>query len=174
MRCILSAVFTLLFAVFAIAQDLGKIDDEVRKQIGATLVNYYELKDAMVASDAARAKAAADKLWKSYDLVNASKMTPVQKAAWVKLEPTLRLDTEHIIDNDEIGHQRDHFKPLSNSIYALVFNFKANDSDAYLLYCPMKKASWLSRRKTVENPYYGNKMLDCGSVTTTLKKQPKN
>jgi hypothetical protein len=34
----------------------------------------------------------------------------------------------------------------------------------------MKKASWLSDSKEIKNPYYGEKMNDCGSVKATLKK----
>lgn len=160
----------LLFAAFTSAQNLGKIDVSVQKQIGASLTSYYELKDALVASDVEKSTVAADKLWMTFDLVDASKMTPAQKTVWTKLEEALRLDTEHIIENKEIEHQREHFKPLSNSMYALIFSFKANETEAYLQYCPMKKASWLSNNKDVKNPYYGNKMLSCGSVKTTLKK----
>ena len=76
---------------------------------------------------------------------------------------------KHIKDHKEIEHQREYFAKLSNSMYALVFNFKANETEAYLQYCPMKKASWLSNSKDIKNPYYGKKMLDCGSVKATLK-----
>ena len=46
----------MLFASFANAQDLGKIDAEVQKQIGASLTNYYGLKDAMIDSDAEKCR----------------------------------------------------------------------------------------------------------------------
>ena len=51
---------------------------------------------------------------------------------------------KHIKDHKELEHQRKHFIQLSNNMYALVFNFKANETKTYLQYCPMKKASWLS------------------------------
>lgn len=35
---------------------------------------------------------------------------------------------------------------------------------AVVQFCPMKNASWLSDSKEVCNPYYGDKMLTCGSV----------
>jgi hypothetical protein len=37
------------------------------------------------------------------------------------------------------------------------------------MYCPMKKANWLSSSATIKNPYYGNSMLTCGKVVETLK-----
>jgi hypothetical protein len=161
---------TLLFTTISNAQDFGKIDANVQKQIGASLTSYYGLKDALVASDAEKSSVKADELAKTFDSVDAAKMTAAQKTMWLKLEKLLRLDAKHIKDNKETEHQREHFAKLSNNMYALVFNFKANQTEAYLEYCPMKKASWLSESKDIKNPYYGKKMLDCGSVKATLKK----
>jgi Protein of unknown function (DUF3347) len=169
-KLFLFITFTILFAVVSNAQDLGKIDTIVQKQIGVSLTNYYGLKDALVASDAEKASVKADELAKTFDAVDPTKMTVAQKTMWLKLEKLLRLDAKHIKDNKETEHQREHFAKLSNNMYALVFNFKANETEAYLEYCPMKKASWLSNSKDIKNPYYGKKMLDCGSVKATLKK----
>jgi Protein of unknown function (DUF3347) len=171
MKTILFITFTLLFTAFANAQDFGKIDAGVQKQIGASLTAYYALKDALVDSDAEKASVKSDELSKTFDAVDATKMLDAQKTMWLKLEKLLRLDAKHIKDNKETAHQREHFAKLSNNMYALVFNFKANETEAYLQYCPMKKASWLSDKKDIRNPYYGNKMLDCGSVKATLKKK---
>jgi Protein of unknown function (DUF3347) len=169
-KLLLLLTLTLLFATFSNAQDLGKIDADVQKQIGASLTSYYTLKDALVDSDAEKSSVKSDELLKTFDAIDAAKMTDAQKTLWTKLATNLKLDAKHIKDNKEVGHQRGHFLKLSNNMYALVFSFKANETEAYLQYCPMKKASWLSNSKDVRNPYYGNKMLDCGSVKATLKK----
>jgi hypothetical protein len=169
-KSILFLTLTLLLAAFAHAQDLGRIEPEVRKQVGGSLTSYYALKDALINGDAAQASTKAAELGKSFDAVDATKMTEAQKNLWGKLEKLLRLDAKHINENQEIDHQRKHFADLSNNMYALVFNFKANETEAYLQYCPMKKASWLSDHKDIRNPYYGKKMIDCGSVKATLKK----
>lgn len=169
-KIILFIAFTLLFASFSHAQDLGKIDAEVQKQIGTSLTTYYRLKNSLVADNAEIASQRADELLKTFETVDSSKMTAQQKTLWEKLEKLLSLDSRHIRDNKEIEHQREHFAKLSNNMYALVFNFKANETEAYLQYCPMKKASWLSDSKDIKNPYYGDKMIDCGSVKATLKK----
>jgi Protein of unknown function (DUF3347) len=161
---------TLLFASFANAQDLGKIDSEVQKQIGASLTTYYGLKDALVDSDAEKSSTKADELLKNFDAVETAKMTAPQTTLWNKLAVNLKLNAKHIKDNKETEHQREHFAKLSTIMYALVFNFKANETEAYLDYCPMKKSSWLTNSKDIKNPYYGKKMLDCGSIKATLKK----
>ena len=169
-KLILFVTFTMLFVSFVNAQDLGKIDAETQKQIGSTLTDYYGLKDALIDSDAEKSSVKADDLLKTFDAVDSTKMTAPQKTLWNKLFVNLKLNAKHIKDNKEIEHQREHFGKLSTSMYALVFNFKANETEAYLDYCPMKKASWLSNNKDIKNPYYGKKMIDCGSIKATLKK----
>lgn len=170
MKTILLITVTLLFTFVSNAQEFGKIDANVQKQIGGSLTSYYGLKDALIDADAEKSSTKADELAKTFDAIDVKKMTDAQKTMWGKLEKLLRLDAKHINENKEIAHQRKHFMQLSNNMYALVFNFKANETEAYLQYCPMKKASWLSNSKDIRNPYYGDKMLDCGSVRTTLKK----
>lgn len=173
MKTILLITVTLLFTFISNAQDLGKIDADVQKQIGESLSIYYRLKNSLVASNSDIASQRADELSKTFDAVDVTKMTDSQKTAWNKLEKLLRLDSKHINENKDLEHQRGHFIKLSNNMYALVFNFKANKTEAYLQYCPMKKASWLSDSKDIRNPYYGDKMLDCGSVKATLKKNSR-
>lgn len=164
------AVAMTIFAIGASAQGLGDVDSALRKQIGASLTSYYGLKDSLVDSNSEAASTKAGEFLKALDLIDRSKMTAAQTAEWEKLGPRLRTDASHIVSNKDLGHQREHFMKLSNNMYALVFGFKANDAESYLHYCPMKKASWLSASKEVKNPYYGSKMLTCGSVKATLKK----
>jgi len=49
------------------------------------------------------------------------------------------------------------------------------DETLFVQFCPMadsnKGASWLSKSKDILNPYFGSKMLKCGSVKDTIKKK---
>ena len=166
----LLVTMTFSFALISNAQDLGKIDPTVQKQVGGSLTSYFALKDALVDSDSDKANLAAEELLKAFDAIDVTKMTPAQRAQWEKRGSSLRNDAQHIKENEEIGHQRDHFVKLSDNMHAVVTAFKANGADIYWQYCPMKKASWLSTSKDIRNPYYGSKMLTCGSVKATLKK----
>ncbi len=169
-RLTLTAILLTTFAVVASAQGLGTVDPGVQNQIGAALTTYYGLKDALVESNVEAASSHAGDLVKALDAVEVPKMTAAQKADWEKLGTRIRTDASHIAKNKDLEHQREHFMKLSNNMYALVSGFKANEAEAYLHYCPMKKASWLSTSKDVKNPYYGSKMLTCGSIKATLKK----
>lgn len=167
---IMLVLISAILAVGTHAQDMGKIDPAVQKQIAATLKDYYGVKDALVDSNFETASTKAGEMVSSLDAVEATKMTAAQKTHWEKFAKLIRTDAVHINGNKDLASQREQFMKLSNSMYSLVSSFKANDAEAYLHYCPMKKASWLSDSKEVRNPYYGKRMLTCGSVKATLKK----
>lgn len=64
-----------------------------------------------------------------------------------------------------ITTQRKWFSSLSTDMMALLKAHVPKGSMIYVHYCPMAKAYWLSNSKTIKNPYYGQKMSDCGSTT---------
>ncbi len=163
-------LLSALMALAGQAQEAGAVDPAVKAKIATALTAYYGIKDGLVDSNAETASAKGSELVAALDAIEPTAMNDAQKAQWEKLGPRLRTDASHINKNKEIEHQREHFEKLSNNMYALVFNFKANTEEAFLHYCPMKKATWLSASKEVKNPYYGKKMLTCGSVRATLKK----
>ena len=125
------------------------------------LNSYLEIKDALVKTDGEAASKAARKL---VEALGEHQDELAQK---------IRFDAEHISETKDAGHQREHFNTLSDNIYALVKATGANDSKLYRQYCPMamdnKGAYWLSAEKQVNNPYFGDKMLHCGSVKEELK-----
>ena len=65
---------------------------------------------------------------------------------------------------------RKAFKPVSDEMIALVAKYHtASDAPAYVQYCSMMKAYWLSADEEVRNPYYGKKMLFCGQTKRTIE-----
>ena len=169
-KYLFAGLMLALFAVAGHSQNLGKVDNDLKSKINAALTGYYAVKDALVASDLEKTKEKAGDLVTLINEISEDKMSEEQKAFWGKLAAPLKTDAEHIRDTGDLEHQRSHFVQLSNNFYSLINGFKANTAEAYLHYCPMKKATWLSSSKLVFNPYYGEKMIDCGSVRATLKK----
>jgi len=55
----------------------------------------------------------------------------------------------------------------------LIRVFGGAEDPLYVEYCPMafenEGATWLSRESNIANPYFGDKMLRCGSIVDTLK-----
>ena len=132
-----------------------------KEQAQKVLSAYLEVKEALVQTNGETASSAAEKL---VTALGDSKD---------ELAGKIRFDAQHIAETKDAGHQRDHFNTLSDNIYAMVKATGANDSKLYRQYCPMamdnEGAYWLSAEKEVNNPYFGNKMLHCGSVKETLK-----
>ena len=72
---------------------------------------------------------------------------------------------------NNIAHQREHFALLSKDLNDLIVVF-GTKRKLYQAFCPMyddkKGAIWLSENKEIKNPYYGSKMLSCGSIQKDL------
>ncbi len=152
--------------------DLGKVDSDIKQQLNNLLLNYFEIKNALVATDGKLANTKSGEFVKLLEKVELNKMTTEQQTFYKPLAEKLKFDAEHINETQDVGHQRDHFESFSNNLLAVVKNFKANKATVYQQFCPMafddKGAFWLSDSAEIRNPYFGNKMLKCGKVTEKL------
>ena len=80
-----------------------------------------------------------------------------------------------ISGSTDIKAARDNFFHLSYlTISLLQHNKYKGDKKAFVYHCPMaaggKGADWLQSSEGTKNPYYGKRMLTCGSKTKTIKK----
>lgn len=134
--------------------------------------NYFLLKDALVKTDAAKATAAAKNLSAAIAAVDMSKLSQQDHMVWMKVLNPLKTATASIVSQKSIDKQRNLFMGLSENMYTLI---KASNpvGPVYYQHCPMandgKGANWLSKEAVIKNPYYGSVMLNCGSVTETIK-----
>ncbi|WP_299434651.1 DUF3347 domain-containing protein [uncultured Aquimarina sp.] len=73
----------------------------------------------------------------------------------------------------EVKKQRDFFVTLTAETEKLISTADITSGEVYKQFCPMafdgNGGYWLSDSKEVRNPYYGDKMLKCGSVNQTIK-----
>ena len=99
-------------------------------------------------------------------------LKPEVHVVWMKVMNSLIEHSEHISDTKEVSHQRDHFSSLSMNMFELMKVSKL-EIPIYYQFCPMAKAgkgaNWLSKESAIKNPYFGSKMLTCGSVVETIK-----
>ena len=82
-----------------------------------------------------------------------------------------KFDAENISKSKDASKQRETFALLSKNIYELT-KVSKQDTPIYYQHCPMfnngKGANWLSKENVVKNPYFGSKMLTCGSTVETI------
>jgi PBP1b-binding outer membrane lipoprotein LpoB len=134
------------------------------------LAGYLAIGDALAKDDAKAAAEAAIALADNMNSFDESSLSTEQKAAFLNIKEDALEHAEHIGSNgDNIDHQREHFKMLSENMYTMAKNVDPSQT-FYKVTCPMYKegSSWLSTTKDVINPYYGASMLNCGSVEETI------
>jgi hypothetical protein len=128
------------------------------------LNDYFNLKDALVADDNAKAKELGATLAKSFGNLDISKYADPKKSDLKDIIEDAVEHAEHISESD-IDHQREHFKILSKDVTDMVA-ITGTENTLYQQFCPMYEggSAWLSTSKDVMNPYYGSRMLNCGKV----------
>jgi len=144
------------------------IDNTAHKEL---LQNFYteylNLKEGLVAGDNQRTDKAALEM-----------RTIITDASFNELEGEAhdhiaRMGREVIrmVEHSDIEEQRNYLNSLSTSLFTML---KAGNiqAEAYLQHCPMafdnQGAYWVSNQQEIRNPYYGDKMLKCGSTRETL------
>lgn len=126
------------------------------------LQTYFELKDALVASDFKLAHQKTLQLNKilEVELKNDANGTSSFNEIHKKLEAS--------INASDIASLRKEFKPFSLDMIAIIRAAKNVPETVYVQFCPMadnnKGANWLSLNKEIENPYFGESMLRCGVI----------
>lgn len=151
----------------------ASLDNAVGSHINDIFQHYLHVKTALVNSNAAEAKNGAQAILKVIKDFDKSLLPADQKAAYDKRIPAIRAAANNIAGTNELEKQRVHFAALSSQAYELSKSFGAGKT-VYHQHCPMamddKGAMWLSESKEVRNPYYGEKMMDCGTVEEVIEK----
>ena len=127
-------------------------DDKLAK----AYAHYEHIKIALVHSNSEDVKLAATMLSNSLKSVEGS--DAASKAV------------KYIENAADLKSQRIAFSDLSDEMAVLVEgNLKSGM--IYKDFCPMALdggANWLSSEKEIQNPYFGNKMLKCGSIKEVI------
>ena len=139
--------------------------------LGPVFDAYFDLKDALVASDAKMAAERATELSTAVRAVPMEGMDADLHAVWMQVMEPLANTSAGIASKSDLGTQRKAFADLTEPMFALV-KARPGSTPIYLDHCPMYEggADWLSRDKAIRNPFYGAQMMSCGSVKETIVK----
>ncbi|MEH6306738.1 DUF3347 domain-containing protein [Olivibacter sp. CPCC 100613] len=137
--------------------EVPKIKNEA---LDALYPHYLTLQEALVIGDIGRAKEAALLVEETSKQIDEAKA--LQGAA------------AQVLAAETLESQRNGFSLLSDAFISLIKTTGIEKGELYIAHCPMafndKGANWLSPSKNIKNPYFGDKMLSCGSIEETLKK----
>lgn len=149
-------------------KNFGNVSKTFKKQLNKALLDYYDLKDALVATNSADAKKAAKAFNATLAKVDTLSLAADQKQYFKTNAEYIMKQVTAIETHTDIEKQRECFEEVSIYLYAVTKSFKANDATVYRQYCPMafddKGAYWLSNDPEILNPYFGDEMLHCGKV----------
>ncbi|MDX5437955.1 MAG: DUF3347 domain-containing protein [Pontibacter sp.] len=154
--------------------DYASVAEPVKTQVQQLVNQYIKLKDALVASDAAATKAAANEVLTVAKAMPVANLTGDAKSFAEEKTATVVSSAEKIAAAGDVAAQRENLEQLSESVFAMAKAFDAAEGTLYYQHCPMalnnKGAYWLSTNKEIRNPYFGDAMMTCGSTKEVVNK----
>jgi len=134
----------------------AKLKDE---SVNAIYQHYAHLTAALVNEDAAEARIAAQAIETGANDVSGA--------------GNIAASAKKIASTNKVEEQRTVFATLSDDMIQLVKKSGVSQGEVYVDYCPMafnnKGAHWLSTKKEINNPYYGDEMLRCGEIKEAIR-----
>lgn len=120
---------------------------------------YIALKNALVGTKFEDAKKVAADLSKSLKAREGCENTA--------------LIADRISAAKDIATQRKEFTALSSDVIALFRHADLKKGVIYVQHCPMANdgngGDWLAAEQKIQNPYYGDEMMECGAVVEEIK-----
>lgn len=149
------------------------VDVAFQQQLSDVFNSYVLLKDAFVASDAAQVKTKASDVKQALGNVKAELLSGEAHDKWTEYLTGMDGALMEMQGTADIEAQRGSFSIFSDNLYKSLKAYGTGGAKAYYEYCPMafdnKGAYWLSESEEIRNPYFGSKMLSCGSVKETIE-----
>jgi hypothetical protein len=134
--------------------------------------SYVATQRALRHDDAQAARASVAPLSAAREaLAAAAPLDEVARAPWSRADALLARALEALAAADDLEGQRGAFETLAGAITALAEAYGPALEHVWEVHCPMafeRGASWLQDGPGVENPYMGDAMPRCGSVTREL------
>lgn len=142
------------------------LPEKAQEQLKEAIAAYLQMKDAFVQDNTSEISAQASKML-------AHLAIDIQEPKEAK-ETIINVKSalEKIAKETNLEKQRVYLVGLSDNFIKFIEKNMQVDTPLYVQQCPMANndqgAVWLSTEKEVRNPYYGDKMLKCGSVINSL------
>ena len=150
-----------------------QVDQKFQEQLSSVFSSYVELKEAFVDSEAKQVQSEARETKEALAKIDMKLVSGAAHNDWMNYLTPIQNSLDEIQSSDDIEAQRKSFSTLSDNLYKSVKAFGLGGKEAFYEFCPMafnnEGAYWLSETEKIRNPYFGDKMLSCGSVQEKLK-----
>jgi hypothetical protein len=156
-----------------ISESQFQVDASFQNQLASVFTSYIELKDAFVLSDPNKVKEEAKSTDEMLAKVDMKLLSGAAHNDWMNYFSSIQASLKEIRSSSDIEAQRKSFSSLSDYLYKSVKAFGLGGKEAFYDFCPMafnnEGAYWLSDQEQIKNPYFGDKMMTCGSVKEKIK-----
>ncbi|MCZ6693819.1 MAG: efflux RND transporter periplasmic adaptor subunit [Bacteroidetes bacterium] len=152
--------------------DMG-VPEKFKEQLTAVYNKYLDMKASFIASNPSDVKKASTEVSDWLTKVNMGLLNGEMHNMWMGQLKALSQNLKIIQSENDIEKQRLAFADFNEIFYKSVKHFGLKDKTVYYQFCPMaresKGAYWLSEIEEIKNPYFGDRMLTCGSIKETIQ-----
>jgi Cu(I)/Ag(I) efflux system membrane fusion protein len=143
-----------------------------QQQLGAVVRAYLPLKDALVQSNSSSARSLAKALLSQVNNADMTLLSGERHDFWMTQASAITTHTEKIAASESLSEQRHQLSFLSTALIATIRRLGISGETLFVQHCPMamdnQGGDWLSLQREIRNPYFGEDMLTCGSVSETI------
>ncbi len=155
-----------------ILNQVYQVKESTEREMEAVIEAYLVIKEAMDDEDLNTIDEATGLMIRRVNEVDPDQLKGEGLDAW-RNHQSLYLDKlkelRHIAG---IANKHSYFAHLSEIMYCTIKSFGLKTKELYVVYCPMAfdniGAYWISDSKTIQNPYLGTKMPNCGEIKEVL------
>jgi Cu(I)/Ag(I) efflux system membrane fusion protein len=156
-----------------VRERLINVPDAFRAELQSIYEPYFALHAALADDQYDDAIHASHQLQGQVSDVTEEALPDTAQVIWHELVDRLTQSAEAAGAADNLEALRVEFESLAAVMIDIDYYFGHLETmDYYVTLCPMafngRGAYWLQDQHTIENPFYGHKMLRCGSVTDTI------
>ncbi|RYC66476.1 efflux RND transporter periplasmic adaptor subunit [Spirosoma sordidisoli] len=145
-----------------------KVPEAFKKQLTAVYVSSLKLTESLVGSNSGQSKAAAVGVEKVLSGVDMMLLKGAAHTDWMTYLNAMNAGLKTLRGTGDLEKQRTAYAQFEDGLYRSVKAFGVNGKPVYRQYCPMalnnKGSYWLSDKKPIRNPYFGDQMLTCGET----------
>lgn len=147
-----------------------------KQQLGRVIETYMQVKNNLVLDREVESKKASEVMRTELKKVDMKLARGEAHEAWMTELKLLEEALDRMSEAQGMEELRAAFSDLSDALSqsAQAFGWSSEDEKViYLEFCPManqdKGGYWLSFEEEIRNPYFGDRMLQCGEVVRKLE-----
>ncbi|MDD5134312.1 MAG: efflux RND transporter periplasmic adaptor subunit, partial [Phycisphaerae bacterium] len=147
----------------------ASISDNFRIQLAKVFEGYFAMQQALSNDNVKLAAESAKQALDALKTVDMKLLSGSDHDKWMKFSAELESVLSKAGENKDIKLIREDFHLMSQQLAQVAEHFgSTGQSPFYLLHCPMAfdntGANWLQDNEQTRNPYFGQKMPQCGGV----------